>query len=71
VEGAVEDWRALNVQSNSRRELESLLALGSAIAWGALAVSVWSYVERSRARRERHLVSNRLLAQVFPRGRVD
>ena len=67
----MEDRRALNVQSNSRRELESLLALGSAIAWGALAVSVWSYVERTRARRERHQVSNRLLAQVFPQGRVD
>ena len=63
--------QAANVQMNQRRELESLLALGSAIAWGALAVSVWSYVERSRARRLRHDVSNRLLAQVFPRGRLE
>ena len=67
----MEDQRAAHLQVNQRRELESLLALGSAIAWGALAVSVWSYVERSRARRLRHEVSNRLLAQVFPRGRVD
>jgi hypothetical protein len=71
VEAAVEYRRAANVQGNQRRELESLLALGSAIAWGALAVSVWSYVERSRARRLRHEVSNRLLAQVFPKGRLE
>ena len=67
----MEDRQAANVQSNTRRELESLLALGSAIAWGALAVSVYSYVERSRARRMRHQVSDRLLTQVFPGGRVD
>ena len=60
-----------NVQSGTRCEVDSLLALGSAIAWGALAVSVWSFVERSRARQQRHQVSNRLLHQVFPTGRVD
>lgn len=63
--------QAGSVQSGTRREVESILALGSAIAWGALAVSVWSYVERSRARRQRHHVSDRLLTQVFPTGRVE
>jgi hypothetical protein len=67
----VEYRQPTNSHTSSRRELESLLAVGSAIAWGALAVSVWSYVERNRDRRRRHHVSNRLLAQVFPRGRVE
>ncbi len=67
----MEEQRAVAAESHVRREVESLLAIGSAIAWGALAVSLWGYMERSRARRLRHQVSNRLLAQVFPRGRVD
>jgi hypothetical protein len=67
----VQDRRAVGADSAMRREMESLLALGSAIAWGALAVSLWSYMERSRARRLRHQISNRLLAQVFPQGRIS
>ena len=55
----------------SRREVESLLAVGSALAWGALALSVWSYVEHSRARKLCRRVSDRLLAEVFPAGRLD
>jgi hypothetical protein len=51
--------------------MESLLAVGSAIAWGALAVSLWGFMERTRARRLRRQVSNRILAQVFPRGRLQ
>jgi hypothetical protein len=58
-------------KSQSKREVESLLAIGSALAWGALAVSVWSYVEQTRARKLRRRISDRLLAQVFPAGRVD
>jgi hypothetical protein len=57
--------------SRSKREVESLLTIGSALAWGALAVSVWSYVEQTRARKLRRRISDRLLAQVFPAGRVD
>ena len=58
-------------KSQSKREVESLLAIGSALAWGALAVSVWSYVEQTRARKLRRRISDRLLAQVFPVDRVD
>ena len=58
-------------RSRSKREVESLLALGSALAWGALVVSLWSYVEQSRARKLRRRVSDRILAQVFPAGRID
>jgi hypothetical protein len=67
----VQERRSVYAGSKSKRELESLLALGSAIAWGALAVSLWGYLERSRTRRVRHQVSNRLLQQVFPTGRMD
>jgi hypothetical protein len=63
--------RPIETDVRARREVESLLAVGSAIAWGALAVSVWTLMERSRARRLRHQISNRLLAQVFPPGRPD
>lgn len=66
----MQEGQAVPLESNVRREVESLLALGSAIAWGALAVSVWSFVERSRARKQRHRISDRLLGQVFPRGRI-
>ena len=47
------------------RDRESLLVLGSALMWGAVAVSVWSLLERVRERRQRHTVSNKLLSQVF------
>jgi hypothetical protein len=67
----VQQQRGVGVDPNVRRDLESLLALGSAIAWGALAVSVWNFVEYSRARKLRRRVSDRLLAQVFPSGRVQ
>jgi hypothetical protein len=70
-ESVVREQRGLSVDEHTRRELESLLAVGSAIAWGALAISVWGYVERSRARRVRHVGSNKSLTQVFPSGRVD
>ena len=49
----------------------SLLALGSAIAWGALAVSVWSYVERSRARRARRCGCHSPGAREPARERLD
>ena len=54
--------------SSSRlwRGLDSLLAIGSAIAWGAIAVGLWELIQRERIRRQRHRISNRLLAQVFP-----
>ena len=58
-------------KSQSTREVESLLAIGSALAWGALAVSVWSYVEQTRARKLRRRISDRLLAQVFPSDRIN
>jgi hypothetical protein len=67
----VQQQRGAGIDPNLRRDLESLLALGSAIAWGALAVSVWNFVEFSRARKLRRQVSDRLLAQVFPSGRVE
>jgi len=67
----VEERAALTVESKNRLDLEPLLAVGSAIAWGALALSLWGLIERSRARRLRHQISNRLLGQVFPRTRVD
>jgi hypothetical protein len=70
-ERVVREQYGLSVDEHTRRELESLLAVGSAIAWGALAISVWGYVERSRARRARRVISNKLLTQVFPSGRVD
>jgi hypothetical protein len=63
--------RPIETDLNARREVQSLLAVGSAIAWGALAVSVWTLMERTRARRLRHQISNRLLAQVFPARRPD
>ena len=64
----MQERRGVAVETNVRRELESLLALGTAIAWGALAVSLWSLLERDRAKRLRHRVSDRLLSQVFPKG---
>jgi hypothetical protein len=67
----VQDRQVWMTKSQSKREVESLLAIGSALAWGALAVSVWSYVEQTRARKLRRRISDRLLAQVFPAGRVD
>lgn len=67
----MQERRNVEVQSSARREVESLLAVGSAIAWGALAVSLWNFLEHSRDRRLRHRVSDRLLAQVFPTGRLD
>ena len=66
----MQERRGVAVPTNVRREVESLLAIGSAIAWGALAVSLWSLLERDRARRLRHRVSDRLLTEVFPRGPV-
>ena len=70
-EGVVQERQKVEVQLSARREVESLLAVGSALAWGALAVSLWSFVEHSRYRCLRHRVSDRLLAQVFPVGRLD
>ena len=67
----MEERRAERVATKSRREIESFLALCSAIAWGALAVSLWNLLERDRAHRLRREVSNRLLRQVFPSGRLD
>jgi hypothetical protein len=67
----VQERQVWVTKSQSKREVESLLAIGSALAWGALAVSVWSYVEQTRARKLRRRISDRLLAQVFPAGRVD
>ena len=67
----MQDPRVFEARASGRREMESLLAVGSAIAWGALAVSLWGFMERTRARRLRRQVSNRILAQVFPRGRLE
>jgi hypothetical protein len=67
----VQEQQVWAARLKARREVESLLAVGSALAWGALALSVWSYVEHSRARKLCHRVSERLLAEVFPAGRVD
>ena len=66
-----EPWIVSEADPRRRRRLKPLLAVGSAIAWGALAVSLWGFIERSRARRIRHKISNRLLAQVFPRARSN
>jgi hypothetical protein len=70
-EAAVQERWMFEAEPRRRRRLEPLLAVGSAIAWGALAVSLWGFIERSRARRIRHKVSNRLLSQVFPAGCRD
>jgi hypothetical protein len=67
----VEERRAAAAPVKSGRVAESLLAVGSAIAWGALALSVWNLLERDRARRLRRQISNKLLAQVFPSGKLD
>ena len=46
----MEERAALTVESKNRLDLEPLLAVGSAIAWGALALSLWGLIERSRAK---------------------
>jgi hypothetical protein len=71
VEDRVEERHGVQAPAKSGRVAEPLLAVCSAIAWGALAVSLWNLLERDRARRLRRQISNKLLAQVFPSGRVD
>lgn len=63
----MDDRHAVNSGSATRRDLNGLVALGSALVWGAVAVSVWSLLERSYERHVRHAVSDKILSQVFER----
>jgi hypothetical protein len=56
------------VDDSARRESEAALAIVSAVAVAALAVGLTHVLSRLRERQRSHAVSNRLLAQVFPRG---
>ena len=48
--------------------LEALLWLAAGAAWTIVAVKAWSQSRKGEARRRTHLVSDRLLRQVFPHG---
>jgi hypothetical protein len=41
------------------------VAVGAALAWGALVYSALTYLLESSESRRRRLISNRLLSQVF------
>ncbi len=60
------EWR--DSTTGIQREAEAALTIVSAVAAAALAFGVTHYLSRLRERRRGHAISNRILAQVFPRG---
>ncbi len=50
------------------REVEALLWVAAGAAWAVVALKAWSQAKRADARRRTHVVSDRLLHQVFPNG---
>jgi hypothetical protein len=48
--------------------LQAVLWLAAGAAWAIVAAKAWSESKKGEARRRTHLVSDRLLHDVFPHG---
>lgn len=48
--------------------LESLLWLAAGAAWTLVAIKAWSESKKVEARRRTHVISDKLLREVFPNG---
>lgn len=60
------EWR--DSTTSFQREAETALTIVSAVAAAALAFGLTHYLSRLRDRQRGQAISNRILAQVFPRG---